>query len=180
MSIEELRQKDKNFDESMFLTKVANIFVKLLTSVMRQDTKDVAHFLAPSVRSLEEEKITSMKSQNKRQMYDELNVKDSKIISIEEMEDTYQIKVLLQSRYMDYIIDLESGLKASGDDTRRILVNYLLTFTKKKNTLEKKVIRRCPSCGSPMSVNTSGTCLYCHPVYNEDDYDWILTKIERY
>ena len=49
MSIEELRQKDKNFDESMFLTKVANIFVKLLTSVMRQDTKDVAHFLAPSV-----------------------------------------------------------------------------------------------------------------------------------
>ena len=30
MSIEELRQTDKNFDESMFLTKVANIFVKLL------------------------------------------------------------------------------------------------------------------------------------------------------
>ena len=98
MSIEELRQKDKNFDESMFLTKVANIFVKLLTSIMRQDMKDVAHFLDPSVRSLAEDKIIKMKSQNKRQMYDELNVKDSKIISIEEGADTYQIKVVLQSR----------------------------------------------------------------------------------
>ena len=180
MSIDELREKDKNFDESMFLTKVANIFVKLLTCIMRQDAKDVAHFLTPSLRKDVEEKILEYKRQNRRQMYDELNVKDSKIISVEEKEDIYEIKVLLQSRYMDYIINLESGLKVSGDDTRRILVNYLLTFTKKKNTLEKKVIRRCPSCGSPMSVNTSGTCLYCHSVYNEDDYDWILTKIERY
>ena len=111
-------------------------------------------------------------------MYDELNVKDSKITDITVNNDVYQIKVFLQSRYMDYIINLSNGSVISGNDSSRIEVDYNLTFTKKINTKVAGAIRRCPSCNAPLSVNTSGLCEYCGSTYNQEDYDWVLTKIE--
>jgi hypothetical protein len=29
-----------------------------------------------------------------------------------------------------------------------------------------------------LSVNTSGVCEYCGSTYNQEDYDWVLTKLE--
>ena len=111
-------------------------------------------------------------------MYDELNVKDSQIMNVEVKQDVYEIKVFLQSRYMDYIINLVNGNVISGDDTRRIAVDYNLIFTKKIDAKEQGITRKCPSCRAPLSVNTSGVCEYCGSTYNQEDYDWVLTKLE--
>ena len=53
-------------------------------------------------------------------MYDELNVKNTSIISRNIIDDKEVVEVEIISRYMDYIIDIDSGDLISGDDTRRI------------------------------------------------------------
>lgn len=178
MSIEEYKSINPEFDEAMFITKVQNIFIKLFTSIMLDKINDVRHFISDDVLEFANSIINDNKSKGYRQMYDELNVKDSNIYDIQVKESVHIINVYLQSRYMDYIINLDDGNLVSGDNTRRIQVDYRLTFAKKSNTLTQGAARHCPSCGAHISVNTSGKCEYCGSIYNQGDYDWVLDKIE--
>lgn len=166
------------FNEAMFKTKVDNIFVKLYTCIMKQDLSDVAHFIGDTLQNELEGKINNLQEHNKRQMYDELNVKDTRIISRNISGNKEVIEVELISRYMDYIIDIDTGDLISGDDTRRIEKRNILRFEKKLNTKEIGLVRKCPGCGASISVNTSGKCEYCDTIYNEEDYDYILVSID--
>lgn len=168
------------FNEAMFKTKVDNIFVKLFTSIMKGDLSDVDHFISDEVKNKYMTYINELKSRNERQMYDELNVKDTKILSRKELEDKEVIEVEIISRYMDYIIDIDTGETIKGDDTRRIEKRNILVFEKKNDTKDIKLVRKCPGCGASISVNTSGKCDYCGTIYNLEDYDYILTDIQTY
>jgi len=164
-------------NEAMFKTKVDNIFVKVYTSIMKQNLEDVSHFIGDSLEEELQTKINNLKSQNKRQMYDELNVKDTRILNRYIEEDKEIVEVELISRYMDYIIDIDTGDLLSGDDTRRKEKTNILRFEKKLDTKEIGIVRKCPGCGVSISVNTSGKCDYCGATFNQEDYDYILMSI---
>ena len=165
------------FNEAMFKTKVDNIFVKVYTSIMKQNLEDVSHFIGDTLEEELQTKINNLKSQNKRQMYDELNVKDTRILNRYIEDDKEIVEVELISRYMDYIIDIDTGDLLSGDDTRRIEKTNILRFEKKLDTKEIGIVRKCPGCGVSISVNTSGKCDYCGATFNQEDYDYILMSI---
>jgi hypothetical protein len=178
MTVDEFVKMDATFNQGMFLTKVNNIFVKLLTAIMMDDLDSVRHFIRDDVYEWAESITKEVRDKGQRQMYDELNVKESRIDSIIEESRQYVIKVYLQSRYLNYIINLSDGNLVSGNDYSRIQVNYNLLFTKKKAAQKQGIARKCPGCGAPISVNTSGKCEYCGSTYNQEDYDWVLTKLE--
>ena len=178
MSLDEFKNIDPTFNEAMFLTKVNNVFIKLFTAIMMDKLDEVNHFVGDEVFNYANNILSKVKDKGCRQMYDELNVKDSRIVDVIVNEGVYQLKVLLQSRYMDYIINLSNGNVISGDDSSRIEVNYNLVFTKKIGAKEANCIRRCPSCNAPLIVNTSCLCEYCGSTYNQEEYDWVLTKLE--
>lgn len=165
------------FNEAMFKTKVDNIFVKLYTCEMKQDLSDVMHFISDEIEKEFQNKIDNLKKQNKRQIYDELNVKNTNIINRRLYNDKEIVEVEIISRYMDYIIDKDTGNKISGDNTRRIEKRNILIFEKKINTKEIGLVRKCPGCGASISVNTSGKCEYCDRVFNWEDYDYVLIKL---
>ena len=168
-----------NFNDAMFLSKVDNIFVKIFTAVMLDELDDVKHFMSDSVYLGFKDKNINLNNIGQRQMYDEINVKLSRIDSINQDGDFYIIEVSLDARYMDYIIDLNSGEKVFGDDTRRIEVPYKLVFKKALNSTNQGMVRRCPGCGHPMDINDSGKCDYCGTIYNLEEYDFILDRIEK-
>jgi len=166
-----------DFNEAMFKTKVDNIFVKIHTAIMKEDLNDVRHFINNNIYDDLQQKIDILKKQNKRQMYDEINVKNTNIINRRIENDKEIIDLEIISRYMDYIINKDTGDLITGDDTRRIEKKNILTFEKKIDTKEIGIIRKCPGCGASISVNTSGQCDYCDTIFNQEDYDYVLTKI---
>ena len=166
-----------NFNETMFKTKVDNIFVKLYTSIMRENLADVAHFISDDLYDEFNNKINNLKNQNKRQIYDEINVKNTNIINRKIESDKEIIEVEIISRYMDYIIDRDSGDLLLGDDTRRVEKKNILTFSKKIATKTIGLVRKCPGCGASISVNTSGKCDYCDTIFNQEDYDYVLVNL---
>ena len=168
------------FNEDMFKTKVDNIFVKLFTSIMMGNLDDVKHFISDDVRKKYQSYINDLSNGNERQMYDELNVKNTKILNRKEFDDKEVVEVEITSRYMDYIINIDTGETIKGDDTRRIEKRNVLTFEKKKDTKDIKLVRKCPGCGASISVNTSGKCEYCGTIFNQEDYDYILTDIQTF
>lgn len=167
----------EGFNEAMFKTKVDNIFVKLYTCIMKGDLTDVRHFISEELYNNYINKINELISHNKRQMYDEINVKNTMIINRKILEDKEIIDVEIVSRYMDYIIDINTGDLISGDDTRRIERRNILRFEKKLNTKDFGIVRKCPGCGASINVNNTGKCEYCDTIFNLDDYDYILVSI---
>ena len=149
----------EDFNEAMFKTKVDNIFVKLYTCIMKGDLTDVRHFISEELYN------------------DEINVKNTMIINRKILEDKEIIDVEIVSRYMDYIIDINTGDLISGDDTRRIERRNILRFEKKLNTKDFGIVRKCPGCGASINVNNTGKCEYCDTIFNLDDYDYILVSI---
>lgn len=166
-----------DFNEAMFKTKVDNIFVKLYTCVMKGNLSDVDHFIGDDLHNELQSLIDNLKSNNQRQMYDELNVKNTSIISRNILDDKEVVEVEIISRYMDYIIDMDTGDVISGDDTRRIEKRNILVFEKKITTKDIGIVRKCPGCGASISVNTSGKCEYCDSIFNQEDYDYVLMSI---
>ena len=98
-----------DFNEAMFKTKVDNIFVKLYTAEMKQDLSDVMHFINDDVRDMFQNRIDENKRLNRRQMYDEINVKSTNIIDRCITDDKEIVEAQIISRYMDYVIDMNTG-----------------------------------------------------------------------
>lgn len=178
MNTLEFSNIDKTFNEAMFMTKVNNIFIKFFTAIMMDNLVEVDHFIGDEVYNYGENILKSCRKNNYRQMYDELNVKSSRINSIEATDEAFIINVYLESRYMDYILDIDSGNLVSGNDSSRIQVDYMLTFIKKRNASNGGIAKKCPACGAPMDVNNKGLCEYCGAIYNQEDYDWVLEKLQ--
>lgn len=179
MNIEEFNKIDTTFNEDMFLSKVNNIVVKLFTGIMLDDLETVRHFINQAVYDYSLDIINKAKDNNCRQMFDEFNVKNSRIMEIKVNNGVYTIKVFLQLRYMDYIISLDNGNLVSGNNNARVERNYIFTFEKDDNAKQQDIVRKCPGCGASLDVNNSGKCEYCGTIYNQEDYDWVLTKVEN-
>ena len=173
----ELINLDSTFTESSFKTKVDNIFVMLHMSLMTDNMRRVDHFINDEVYNEFNNRLTILNNNNERQMFDELNVKSTDIINIEILEDKFIITVRLVSRYMDYVVDKTTLKYKRGNNSSRIEKENILTFEKKRSAKIQGVVRFCPNCGHPMDVNKSGYCEFCHSSYNQEDYDWVLTKI---
>lgn len=176
--LNELIKLDNTFSESKFLTKVDNIFVMLHISLMTNNLERVKHFINDEIFNEFDKRLNQLNKNNQVQMFDELNVKSTEIKDIEITDENFIIRVKLTSRYMDYIIDKNTKKLISGNNTSRVQKDNFLTFTKKRNFKEQGSVRKCPSCGANMDVNNTGKCKYCGTIYNNVDYDWILTNIE--
>ena len=179
MTIEEFANIDNTFNSASFISKCNNIFIKYFTAIMMDNLKEVDHFISDDVYAYGEYILKNLRSQNYRQMYDELNVKSTNLQNIEIINNQYVITVYLESRYLDYIINLQNGNIVEGDNTSRKQVNYRLIFTKNIDTSNQGIVKKCDACGSPMNVNNSGICEYCGSIYKQEKYDWVLTQIHK-
>ena len=94
----DIRSIDKDFNEAMFITKVNNIFIMLYTSIMMDDLDRVRHFISDNLEKKYELILKELKEKHLRQMYDELNVKDTNITNIEIKDNKICINVKLISR----------------------------------------------------------------------------------
>lgn len=178
MTIEDLQKKDQDFNKSGFIAKVDNIFIMLHSAVMLGNLERVKHKLNENLIKRYQSIIDNLNSQNIRQMYDEINVKSTEILSISETDDKYVIQVLLISRYMDYLIHKDTKKLVSGNNNSRIEKRNYLTFTKIKEYQDEASARKCPGCGANINANFSGKCPYCGTTYDTANYDWILEDIE--
>ena len=72
---------------------------------MMDDLDRVRHFISNNLEKKYELILKELKEKHLRQMYDELNVKDTNITNIEIKDNKICINVKLISRYMDYKVD---------------------------------------------------------------------------
>ena len=165
------------FSEAKFKAKVDNVYIKLYTGVMKQDLETIRHFLSDEVYEKYNAKIKQLQAANQIQVYDELNVSDTNIISINEFDDRFEITVRLLTKYLDYRIAKDTRKFISGNKDVREEKYVTLKFSKIKNAKALGNARKCTGCGANIDLNKNGVCEYCGSVYVLRDYDWVLDEI---
>ena len=169
---------DKSIDNSMFMTKVDNLFVQLYTGFSKGDLKDVRHKITDNVYLKYQNQIDYYNSNNYRRVFEEFNVTSTEIIGIERTNDSIIVKVKIISKYMDYIVNKDTNFFVTGTNQARVQHENILTLKKKNNAKEITTSLYCPGCGKPANVNETGHCAYCGATFNTEDYDYVLTDIE--
>lgn len=177
--INEIVKYDKEFTEGTFLTKADHIFMMLLDAIMQKDISIVKHYLTDEVASKYIKLIKEYSDKKIIRIFDETNVKNSKITNVNIENDKINITVKLNSRYMDYFIN-EDGDFISGINDRRIEKEHIIVFTKNIDSKNLNEIRRCPYCGNSLDINLTGKCPYCNQIIDMSKYDYIITKISTY
>lgn len=175
--LENLIREDNTFSEAKFKAKVDNVYIKLYTGVMKQDLENIRHFLSDEVYEKYNNKIKQLQAANQIQVYDELNVSDTNIINIQELDDRFEITVRLLTKYLDYRIAKDTKKYISGDRDVREEKYVTLKFSKIKNAKALGNARKCTGCGANIDLNKNGICEYCGSVYILRDYDWVLDEI---
>ena len=175
--LDNLIREDSTFSEAKFKSKVDNVFIKLYTGVMKQDLENIKHFLADEVYEKYNGKIKQLQAANQIQVYDELNVSNTNITKIEELEDRFEITVSLLTKYLDYKIAKDTKKYISGNKDVRVERIIRLKFSKIKNAKALGNARKCTGCGANIDLNKNGVCEYCGSVYALRDYDWVLDEI---
>ena len=175
--IEEIKQYDKEFNEAMFLTKVDHIFIMILDAIMSNDMSSVKHYLADDIYNKYQELVKEYSEKGLTRLFDEMNVKSTSLNSYNVLNNTLNINVTIESRYMDYFIN-DDGDYVSGVNTHRIEKSHNIVFSKKLDSNSLKEARRCNHCGKTIDINDSGVCPYCNQVIDISDREYIVTSID--
>ena len=110
-------------------------------------------------------------------MFDEFNIRNSKIRDIEYKDDKFYAYVAMDVLYMDYYLSKTSGNVVDGNNQKRTAHTYTMVFSKERTAKEQILVKTCPNCGASLNTNETGICPYCHSVYNQEDHDWVLEDI---
>ena len=163
----------EEFNEALFKTKVDNIFVKIHIAMMEENLDEVKHFMSDNLYLELTNYINKLQENGQRQMYDEINVKDTFIKKHEVIE------VGLIAKYMDYIINTQNDEILMGNNNKRVEKLYNLIFEKKLSAKELGLVRKCPNCGASMNINATGKCQFCGSTFDLYNYDYILVSMEK-
>ena len=175
--IDSILKVDPTFNEGMFITKVNNIFIMLHSAIMMDNLDRVRHFISKELEEKYDNILSDLRVRNRRQMYDELNVKTTTIKSVKITDDTIIVDVDIVSRYMDYLVDRDTGNFISGVNDHRVEKMNHLVLTKRIGASYRGLEKKCPSCGAAIDVNNNGKCPFCRTIFNTEKYDWILSSM---
>ena len=173
-----INKYDNTIDNNMLLSKVDNIFIQILTGIMFDDLDRVKHKISDCLYDRYKNILIYNNQNNLRQMFDELNIKNSQISFINKKDDKLIVSVSLVARYMNYFVNKETGEYVSGNNQKRMEYPYIITLEKSLNAKTMGVSMHCPGCGNPMNVNAYGVCSYCGTKFNTEDFDYVVTNIE--
>ena len=177
-ALNRLIEHDKDFSEAKFKSKVQNMFVQVKLSMVTGKIQKIDHFVADEVYKKIETKVQNDIANNRIQIYDELNVANIDIVDVREKDDCFEIDVSLVSKALEYYIDRTTRKYQSGNNSSRTERQDLITFSKVKKAKELQIMRKCPTCGAIVDINRNGKCEFCHNIFNLEDYDWIITKMD--
>ncbi len=168
---------DKDFDVDTFIAKINNIVIKYFNSITLNEMKKIDHFVSDKVYAMGEKLVQEADKNGNIQMFDEFNIRKSRINKIEVDNEAVYIYVDMNLLYMDYLINKASGIVVKGDNHTRVVHPMTMVFKKYKHAKEQVYVKTCPNCGASLNPNNTGICEYCHSVYDQEDHDWYLEDI---
>ena len=145
MNIDELTKNDASFSIPSFLATADNTYMMLQTAIMLGNLSRIKNKLSDNLIQKYQSIIDDFNNNGLRQMYDDLAVKKTEILSVNKDDNKYYIKVYIKSVAKDYVVDKTNMEYRYGINNQMIEKNNYLTFSRiinnvKDNWMLEKIV----------------------------------------
>lgn len=185
-SIEDsIQQDDPLFNKAEFLNYVSDTFIKLQYAWSDRNLEEVRYIISPELYEQTNSQVQRYIQNKQINKLERISVNMSRLYSYDKQGDRDILRVVIESKMVDYIIDENSGNVIKGNPNVDNINPYILTFARKTGikTEEgglKPVTMNCPNCGGATTILSSGKCPYCGSIITTRNNNWTLTELKVY
>lgn len=181
----QIQTEDPMFNKAEFLSWANDMFVKLQYAWSDRNLENIRHFVTPELFEQTNTQVQRYIANKQINKLERVSVNLSRLYSFEKQGDREILRVVLESKMIDYIVDETTGNTVRGDQYVNVVNPYILTFVRKAGVKTpeggiKPVTMNCPNCGGLTTILSSGKCPYCGSVITTRDNNWSLSEMKRY
>ena len=179
-----IKQIDPEFSKEEFQSFAKEVFIKLQNAWTDRDWEKIRPFESKELFEQHKAQLEGYIKNNQINVMERICVNWVHLLTFEQYGGKDILKIDLNSRMGDYIIDATTKKVVRGDKTKEYYHTYTLTFIRTTGTLTKKgesmfKTTNCPNCGAPTTITSSGRCEYCNSVITTEEHGWVLSNLTR-
>ncbi len=173
-----IKEHENNFEIELFKTWTKELF-KCIKIASIEDIELIKKFISEELYNMLTRQQKQLEKDNLDFRTEDLYVEDIKIIDYGKSLNKEEIKVLIEAKLKEYVVNNSDGSIIRGDSENLYTQKYIMTFLKKENNLEEEgFIHNCPNCQAAIQQTELGKCKYCGTLIFPIRYNWTLTKFE--
>lgn len=182
--VNKIRYKDINFNKEEFLSWVRDLYVKLQHAWSDRDWEKIRCFETDQLYEQHSLQIQNYINNHQINKMENVSVSTAKLNSFRQEGDKDILDVVVNVKQIDYVVDEVTGRILKGNKEYKFR-NYKLTFIRKTGVKTKPGeievnTRKCPNCGAPTQITSSGKCEYCGSIITTGEFNWVLANLEPY
>lgn len=180
-----IQAEDPLFNKAEFLAWAGDMFVKLQYAWSDRNLEEIRHFVTPELYEQTNNQVQRYIINKQINKLERVSVNLSRLYSYDKQGDREILRIVLESKMNDYIINETTGAVVKGDPNEEHVNPYILTFIRKAGVKTeageiKPVTMNCPNCGGATTILSSGKCPYCGSIITTRDNKWTLSSMKRY
>ncbi len=168
---------DTKEDTRELIEQVSNIYLKLYEGITNKDLSGVKKYLSMELYHEYNNLINNLYGPNEKQIYEDIEIVSTRLLSVEEINDKKIITISLVSKYKNYIINTESENITVGNDQRKVEKDNIITIVKFLDDSNIKVLVECSNCGATIDISENEECEYCHTINHKDNVEFVFTSL---
>lgn len=172
-AIEEIKKHIPDFDVNKFLSTGYNIYLNIENAWMNFELDKVRDVMTDEMFNMYESQLTSMEMKGEQNIMKDFRLLNSAITNASLQNNMMQVTTRYVIEFYDYIINKDTKQVVRGNSNRKIRMVYEMTFIEK---LEKAKLDKCPNCGAPINMNSTGICEYCNSKIVAENTEWVMSK----
>ena len=182
---DKIQSEDPLFNKAEFLAWASDMFVKLQYAWSDRNLENIRYFVTPELFEQTNNQVQRYITNKQINKLERVSVNISRLYSYDQQGDRDILRVVLESKMIDYIIDENTGNVLRVNPSANIVNPYILTFVRKTGVKTeegqiKPVTMNCPNCGGATTILSSGKCPYCGSIITTRDNNWALSELKRY
>jgi len=182
-SIDEYRQRDKNFSEPELQEKISNLYVQMQNCWTAKNMESLRPYFTDAAYAQFDRQLDSFRKNSRTNYVERISVLDVSLRGWYEQENNDCMVARVRARIVDYTKDDKTGKVISGSTTAEKFMTYEFVLVRSSGCVTKvqdKDTRtfNCPNCGASLDINHSAKCPYCSSVITAKDHDWVISTIK--
>jgi hypothetical protein len=179
----QLRAQDPDFDEALFLRRVATAFEKAQAAWCAQALEPIRAFVSDGVFERFSLQVEQQREEGWRQGMSGVDVQRCLLQHVESGRhfDTVTVRIAFEAQ-IDRVA-LGDGQSIEGSELPRSSFEECWSFVRRRGAKSKNaeglIEGKCPNCGAPLSMNQSEHCATCKCLVRSGEFDWVLSEITQ-
>lgn len=169
-----VRQVDPSFTYEGMLDRAKKVFVDIQNAWCAKNLEPVRGVMHNNLYSTTSKQVQAKIDQHVTYHYENITIKNAYLTSYVRDSEYEYVTVYLNTEYIDYQTDDNTGKIIRGDTSTMWKMRYLMKFMRSVGGASAQS-KFCPNCGAPLDISSSGKCEYCGSTVTTGSFDWLLS-----